>query len=172
MPDLPSIAPASCAPLGECHDYDGLRSILRRRAEFLNVPRLELDRVSGLANGYVSAILSESGRKQIGPHSLGPLLTALGLKMVIVEDVKATQRFATRCELRTPNMAHTNTRRLGRNALNRAKLVIFEELGRRGGRALFAKMTTAEKTERGRCAALTRWRQYRARKGFKDGCPV
>jgi hypothetical protein len=83
MPDLPSSARRELAVV---HDYDGLRIALRARAEQLDISRLEIDRISGVANGYSSAVLSNTPRKRIGPANLGPILAALGLKLVVVED--------------------------------------------------------------------------------------
>lgn len=48
-------------------DYDELRVALRARCEQLNISRLEIDRLSGLPNGYASTVLSNAPRKRIGP---------------------------------------------------------------------------------------------------------
>lgn len=125
----------------------------------MNISRLELDRISGVANGYSAAVLSDTATKRIGANTIGPLLAALGVKLALIEDPDAMARYTVHAEQRVPNMAHAG--RLGRNAMNRAKLVIFAELGRRGGLARFAKLNDAEKTALGRRAALKRWRQYR-----------
>ena len=65
-------------------------------------------------------------------------------------------RYTARAEQRWPNMAHAG--RLSRNAVNRAKLLIFAELGRRGGIAVWATKTKAERGEWARQAAAKRWR--------------
>lgn len=105
MPDLPSSARCELAVV---HDYDGLRIALRARAEQLDISRLEIDRISGVANGYSSAVLSNTPRKRIGPANLGPLLAALGLKLVVVEDLDMMVKYTSRAEKRVPNMAHLN----------------------------------------------------------------
>ena len=140
----------------ECRDYDDLRAALRQRAEELNISRMGIDRVSGLPNGYSAAVLSETANKRLGAKTIGPLLAALGLKLVVVEDAEAMARYTARAEQRWPNMAHAG--RLSRNAVNRAKLLIFAELGRRGGIAVRATKTKAERGEWARQAAAKRWR--------------
>jgi hypothetical protein len=103
-----AIEPSARRELAVVHDYDGLRIALRARAEQLDISRLEIDRISGVANGYSSAVLSNTPRKRIGPANLGPILAALGLKLVVVEDAELMARYTARAEKRVPNMAHLN----------------------------------------------------------------
>jgi hypothetical protein len=103
MPDLPSSARRELAVV---RDYESLRIALRARAEWLNISRLEIDRISGVANGYAGTVLSP--RKRIGPANLGPILAALGLELVVVEAPELVARYTSRAEKRVPNMAHLN----------------------------------------------------------------
>ena len=91
----------------ECRDYEDLRSALRARAEQLDISRLEIDRISGLPNGYAGAVLSETSRKRLGWHNITAMLSALGVKLMLVEDPEAVARFTSRAEKRVPNMSHT-----------------------------------------------------------------
>ena len=159
MSDLPLNARRELAVV---HDYDELRSALRQRAEQLNVSRLEIDRISGLANGYSATVLSETATKRIGAAAIGPLLTALGLKLVVVEDHEAMARYTSRAEPRVPCMAHTG--RVSRTAIKRVKTIIFEELGHKGGIAFWATKTKAERTAWGREMIAKRWQKYQAKK--------
>jgi hypothetical protein len=156
-------------PLGECRDYDDLRAALRARCEALNISRLELDRISGIANGYSSCVLSDTARKHIGAQTIGPLLAALGLKLLVVEDPDMVAKYTVRAEPRFGSMAHTNTRQLGRTTMHRAKIALLTEFGRRGGHARFAKLSDAERTELGRRGAAKRWEQYRANRQAASG---
>jgi hypothetical protein len=56
------------------------------------------------------------------------------------------------------------TKRLSRNAINRAKLVIFSDLGRKGAAVMLAKKTKIERVAWARAAAAKRWRNYQAKK--------
>jgi hypothetical protein len=87
-------------------DYAELVAALRARAEQLAVTNETLDGVTGLASGYVGKVLGVSFAKPLGPHSLGVLLTALGLKLAILEDPEAVARMRGRLVRRHPNGAH------------------------------------------------------------------
>jgi len=49
-----------------------------------------------LQTGYASTLLAPRPRKRIGPMSLGALLGALGLALVVVEDAAALARVRSR----------------------------------------------------------------------------
>ena len=151
--------------LAVVHDYEELRTALRARAEALDISRLEIDRISGVANGYSATVLSDTARKRIGANAIGPLLAALGLQLVVREDPEMVARFTSRCEKRVPNMAHTD--RVRASTLKRLKPVIFAELGRKGGLAFWATKTEAERGEWGRQMIAKRWQQYRAKRARK-----
>lgn len=72
--------------------YDGLHALFRARSEALAIVRNDLDALSGLADGYVAKLLSPVQMKSIGRLSLGPLMSALAVKLVMVEDVEMLAR--------------------------------------------------------------------------------
>ncbi|TYL83620.1 hypothetical protein [Bradyrhizobium cytisi] len=88
-------------------DYDALVQTLRERSEQMEIARLELDRLSGLASGYSGKVLAPTRIKFIG-SSLGPLLQTLGLILIAVENPAARD---TTLALRTPFDA--SNRRVG-----------------------------------------------------------
>jgi hypothetical protein len=59
------------------------------RKSTCKLARLELDRLSGLPNGYSGKLLSKNPRKNIGIASLGPLLESLGLVICVLENPAA-----------------------------------------------------------------------------------
>lgn len=77
-------------------DYDSLVAAFRARANELNVSRATLDDVSGLASGYASKLLATPPIKTVGAVSLGPILGALGMSIVLVEDPEQLRRIASR----------------------------------------------------------------------------
>ena len=79
-------------PLGEISDWDGLIVALRARQETLNISHEQLSALAGLPDRYSSKVLSTTGRRRIGANSFGPLLGALGLKLIAVEDLAAIKR--------------------------------------------------------------------------------
>ncbi|MDH2343235.1 hypothetical protein [Bradyrhizobium sp. SSUT77] len=94
-------------------DYDALVQTLRERSELMEISRLELDRLSGLADGYAGKVLAPARIKSIG-SSLGPLLQTLGLILIAVEDPAARDRTLAR---RTPFDA--SNRRVGNHSNSR-----------------------------------------------------
>ena len=86
------------APLAEVRSYADLLSALRNRAEQLNISRASIGDTAGFLQGYAETILS--GVKSLGPQSLAPFLTAMGLKLILVEDVEAVAKYASRIERR------------------------------------------------------------------------
>ena len=74
--------------------YDELIAAFRARADELKVTRETLDSVSGLQAGYSGKLLAPVPMKSLGRVSLGPMLQAMGLAIVLVEDPEAMRRFA------------------------------------------------------------------------------
>ena len=65
---------------------DDLRRAIRAYVEELNVPRLELDRVGGLARAHASKLLSLPPTKHFGSISFWSLAGAAGLKLILAVD--------------------------------------------------------------------------------------
>jgi hypothetical protein len=89
--------------LAVVHDYDGLIAALRQRAEALDVSNATLDAATGLADGYVGGVLAMNGKRTLGKLSLGLLLSAMGLRLVVVEDREALKRIRPLLEPRKKN---------------------------------------------------------------------
>ena len=78
--------------LGTARTYHELHALLRARADELEVSRLDLDALAGIAAGYSSTLLAPAKKKKLGPVSLGPLLAALGLKLLVAEDEQTIEQ--------------------------------------------------------------------------------
>lgn len=89
------------------HDgFSGLEKALRARWLSLGIPGETLDEVSGLTARYAAKLLAPFPEKHLGHTSLGPLLGALGLMLIVVEDEEMIARLAKRFggrPIRTPN---------------------------------------------------------------------
>jgi len=92
--------------------YSTLIETCRVRCDQLELSRAELDRLSGLPDGYSSKLLGRDGcgprQKRAWPVSLDVMLRALGLAVILIEDEAATARTLS---LRTP--VQSNQQRFG-----------------------------------------------------------
>jgi hypothetical protein len=142
--------------LAEARTYDELHAALRNRADQLQVSRAELDYLSGLQSGYCGKLLSKTRIKNLGPQSLGPLLTVLGLCLQVVEDQAAMARIGPRL---TKRHAASVRYASGRRRKKRPKL------GPEWGRLMAARRILSQSpSERSRIAALAaerRWLKWR-----------
>jgi hypothetical protein len=82
--------------------YSTLIETCRSRCDELALSRAELDRLSGLPEGYSAKLLGRDGcgqrQKRAWPISLEALLGALGLKVILIIDEQATARTLARRE--------------------------------------------------------------------------
>lgn len=84
------------SPLAEIRNYDELNAALRKRADDLNVSRETIDAVSGLQSGYAAKLLAPVPIRTLSRMSLGAMLGALGLKLLVVEDLDTVRRIERR----------------------------------------------------------------------------
>jgi hypothetical protein len=84
----------------EIRSWSDLQNALRQRAEKLDVSREVLDDLSGLQSGYCAKLLSQNPVRQIGRVSLGALLGALGVKLILAEDREQMEKIRPRLQKR------------------------------------------------------------------------
>jgi hypothetical protein len=142
--------------LGVCHDYDGLHRILRDRADELNVSRTTLDEAAGLTPGHASKLLAPRPLKKLGVVSLGLMLQAMGLKLVVVEDVEALERISAKL---IPREVPANVLSL---SWGRAKHLLVSKRwvkknGRKGGKQRAKNLWPRQRSAIARKAAKARW---------------
>ena len=102
--EAPPIAPPTIArppsPIGRLiATYDDVINAFRDRADELELSRLEIDHLSGLAQGHSSHLLAKKFTQIFGPISLPLMLNTLGLRLLVVED---SDRAARTIKRRTP----------------------------------------------------------------------
>jgi hypothetical protein len=81
-------------------DYRTLVETFRARADELGLSRAEIDRLSGLPDGYSGRLLGRAAiapgvnkqRRRMLPTALDSMLGVLGLRILFVEDEAATAR--------------------------------------------------------------------------------
>lgn len=139
-------------------EYSELVDALRARALELNVSRSEIDAVSGLQSGYAAKLLAPVPIRNIGPMSFGPLLQALGLSLIVVEDQGSKERFVDRMPNRRHRMPSFGEHdiieyRKTRRALRKA--------GRLGAKKRNENLSEKRRQKLARNAARSRWRRIR-----------
>jgi hypothetical protein len=87
---------AGMKQLAICHDYNELLAAIRHRRDELRISHFTLDHVSGIPSGYASKLLASPPMKRLGALSLGPVLGALGLRLLVVDDPAALARVSAR----------------------------------------------------------------------------
>jgi hypothetical protein len=126
----------------------------------LEVSREALGEAMGLAHGYANGLLAPNGRRRLGPLSFELMLGALGLALVVVEDLEALQRIRPMLpkrrseQVRMPKPVQQSGRAMLRKRL--------KALGRKGGRmsaaARMHKLTREQRSSIARVAVQARWK--------------
>lgn len=102
--EAPAIVPPSIEITGrvlrEVEDYCGLWNSFRQRIDELGLTRAEVSYLAGLQEGYVGKLAGPAMVKKYGIVSLGATLSALGCKLVLVEDPEATAKVMERAQKR------------------------------------------------------------------------
>lgn len=134
-------------------DYPGLHAALRARAEQLGVSRETLDDLAGLTNGHTAKLLSPQPFKVLGPMSMGALLGALGLKLVVIEDAEQIARIKkhTRYAPRFEGAVRAMRRIAG------APWLFTRSSARKASIKRWANCSPAKRSSAARRAALARW---------------
>lgn len=80
-----------------------LVAAIRARRDELNLSHEAIDAIAGFQSGYTSKLLSPNPIRNIGYMSLGSLLGALGVALVVVEDATQRAKVESRwCQRRRP----------------------------------------------------------------------
>jgi hypothetical protein len=149
--------PPAVRRLGEARDMAGLHAILRDRATELEVTRDGTDHLAGLTSGHAAKLLCWPPMKHYGHRSLGPMLGALGVKIVVEVDAPQLERIRhrqTKSKRKSPLlMPPGNSNDIVRHHLALA--------GRRGGRASAKARTAKQRSEHAAHAARSRWQKAR-----------
>lgn len=154
----------SARHLAEIRSYGDLLAALRARADDLGVTREGLDAVTGLQNGYAGKLLAPVPIKSLGAVSMGPMLTAMGCMLILVEDAETLGRITSRVAKRVnPNPAsHADGKMQTKRKRNR-KGFRGSEVGRMLRARGVLKLSAKRRKEIARMAAQTRWRKHRAK---------
>lgn len=144
------------------HDYDGLVAALRARVAEFGVSAETIDDLAGIATRYTSKLLAPIPIKGLGRVSLGPMLGALGLKIIVVEDTEALRLVVGRLKRKAEQYARTGMH-AHESHINRGD----SAWGRRLSAHWMIKTSQHQRTRNAKRAAMARWRKQ-SRSGRGD----
>ena len=139
--------------LGEFVEYSDFVQAIRNRVADLAIHGTRFDALAGWPEGYLSKLTAQRPVRRIGLNSMGPLLSAMGVKLQMVEDPRGTERLR-RLQPRNPSYV----RAMPANACIVLTPKILARIRRLGGRARMAQLTAKQRSKLARKAALARWR--------------
>lgn len=152
-------------------DYDGLVAACRARADQLNISRDTIDEVAGLPKGYTSkALMAEpfggksatGGRlssRNLGRVSLGPMLGALGIALVVVEDPEAMARTVRRRSARNKSQVRMLTGGKHSGVTIRLSVRHMKKLAKLATAARAKKIPRWKRIRIAKQAARARWKR-------------
>jgi hypothetical protein len=159
--------------IARVRDYMGLIAALRARADELELTRDGLDEaMQTLPDRYASKLLASPPIRNFGRISLGPMLDALGLEIVLVENLKAVERISKQIAKRRQKSLDAGHRMLATTKRRRWKF----PKGADHASLMRARQILTQPAEKrsaiARRAARIRWRRHRqARKPKKQRQP-
>jgi hypothetical protein len=181
-----AVARGEVAPVTEprriavVRDYDQLVAALRAHALAIGATRRQIDEVAGLPSRYTATLLAPGAVKALGRTSMGPILGALGLMLVVVEDADAMAKHAKRLgtgkrsyQLNGAKNASIvlrfSRRKLRKMALASAAARMLkiparkrQSIARKAGKARMEKITPEQRSEFARVGAKARWKGHHA----------
>jgi hypothetical protein len=152
----PSDLPVS---LGIIRDYDDLINALRTRADALRMSRATISDLCGLPDGYAAKLLAATAPKTLGRKSLGLMLEALGLQLIVAEDPVALAKYEKR---RTPRAEwQVRPNMLSIAGKRRREWLFSPEKAKECAALRMAKLSPEKRQKLARRAARARWRKAR-----------
>jgi hypothetical protein len=140
--------------------YDELIDALRARALELGATREAIDDVSGLQKGYSAKVLAPAAPKGLGRISMGPILNALGVMLVMTEDADAIARYTKR--LGTGNLSYMLNGAKNAPVIFKFSLRHMKKIASRSAAGRMKKIPAWKRRAIARKAARARWRSIRA----------
>jgi hypothetical protein len=128
---------------------------LRARINELQVNGERFENFAGLPRGYLSKLVGIRPIRRLGMTSFAPVLAALGLRCLFVEDPEGTKRLKNQVKPRNPSYV----RAVPADACMVLTPKILRRIRKAGGKARMARLTPKQRSELGRRAANARWRK-------------
>ena len=136
--------------------HEALLDALRRRVAELGLTLETVENIAGLPVGYASKVLSDPPQKRMNAFTWFLVAQALGLRMVLEEDLELAEQMRGRWRKRHNKKPIHSQPRIVQFTPDQLRL-----MGRRGGFATAARLTPEQRQANARRAIRARW----ARKG-------
>lgn len=147
--------------IGEARDYSQLLDALRKWIAELETTMETIDEVAGLPTRYVSKLLAPVPIKGIGRTSLGPILGALGLKLVVAVDQETLEKICHRLTKRRQAAHASNGMRPMKNRKRKGYFISGPEISAVLNARRSLLVPPEQRSESARIAARERWRAIR-----------
>jgi hypothetical protein len=141
---------ATLRPIAVVRDYDGMRASITNWCAQQGITRAELDARAGLTDGHSGKLLSARRIRKFTNATLGPVLAATGLVLIVAQDPESDLR-----DCRQPN-ASDNASATPRRHWRTHKGTAWAR--RMNGRRTL-KLTADRRREIARRAAQARWQR-------------
>jgi hypothetical protein len=135
----------TATPIAAVRSYDDLRRVVADWCESIHMTRAELDVEAGLADGHAGKLLARRARKKLSIVSLGRIMAAAGLVLIVARDNEAPQR-------KSHASTYASTTRQNHWRRNRGTA-----WGRRMAALRALKLAPEQRSEIARKAAGARW---------------
>jgi hypothetical protein len=143
-----------------CRDHSELMKAIRERIKQLNITLESLEEAAGLPSRYCPKILAPVPIRRVTPYTTFLLLQALGLRVELVEDADAMEKYTNKlAKIRNKQPM----RRGGTHEPIRFELGpdFYRRISRLGNAARSAKLSPEQRMLIARRAADARWRRVR-----------
>jgi hypothetical protein len=138
-------------------NYDGIIAVVRGRMRELGITNATLEHIAGLPDGYIAKLLGASRIRNLGPNSFDGIVQGLGMKLIAVEDAKATEKMRPRWTQRKKSLPLLPMLRTP----PRATWLFTPRSGRKAALARAKKLSAAERSAISLNAITTRWQRER-----------
>ena len=139
--------------IADVSSYEQMLAALRARVNELQINGERFDEYAGLPRGYLSKLVGAKPIRRLGMVSFEPVLAALGLRCLFVEDKAAVERLRRQTTPRNESYVRGGATHLTLTTR------FMQKIGRLGAQARVDNSTKAQRQEWARHAAIARWRK-------------
>jgi len=137
--------------IADVTSYEQMLAALRARVNELQLNGERFDEFAGLPRGYLSKLIGAKPIRRLGMTSFAPVLTGLGLRLLVIEDNAATERLKNKLPPR--NQSYVRSVAVHTNLTRR----FLRKIGAKGGENSRKYLGKRLVKQLARKAAAARW---------------